>query len=188
MNSEIGVAVMSASAPGMQRETEPLLHRSGRFVAARMPARFPAHQLVRNVELFRVDLRARIEQPDVLLRKVEQIHVQFVRKIIERAPGKHTRLRMIRRAPCARRANVVDYVDVLQLLIGERQIEEVGNWRRTSSTNTSRAPGVGFPCQQRAVFLRADFYSSVCRRTTARGLQLSLAIEHHLYCFAASLL
>src|SRR6185437_1955534 len=186
MDREIGVAVMSASAPGVQGEAEPLLHRPGGLVSAGMPARLPAHQLVRNIELFRVNLRSRIEQIDVLLHEVEGIHVQLRSKVVERAHGEHARLGMVRRTPRARWSNIVDDVYVLLLLI--RNLPDVWNRRRASTAHATRAPRIRFPRQQRAVFLRADLHSRASRGTAAGGLEFGLAIEHHLYRLAAGFL
>ena len=59
MDGEIAIAVVAASAPGVQGEAESALDRPGRLIAARMPVLLPFHQLGGNRQLVAVDVGAR---------------------------------------------------------------------------------------------------------------------------------
>ena len=101
MDREIAVAGVSASTPGMQREAEAALYWAIGLVAPRMPARFPLHEVVGNVEFLRIDFRAWIEQVDVLLYEIEGIHPKLRCQIIEGAHRDHAHLGMVRGSPGA---------------------------------------------------------------------------------------
>src|SRR5690349_3585035 len=102
----------------MQGETESALDRSCGFVSSRMPSLLPSHQLVCYIEFFGVDFRSRLKQGDVLLHKIECVHVELGCKVIKRRHGNETCLRVVRSTPCARWTDIVNHTYVLLLLVG----------------------------------------------------------------------
>src|SRR5438105_10278817 len=136
MDRQVAVAVVSASTPGVQRQTKPLLHWTCSFVSAGMPARLPLHELVGYIHLFGVNLRSRVEQIDVLLYEVKGVHIELRGKIVEGTHRDQAHLRMIWSTPRPRRTDVVPHIDVLLLLV--RNFPDVRHRQRSAASWSSR--------------------------------------------------
>src|SRR5207248_8360587 len=100
-----------------------------------MPAVIPSHELVGDLKFFGVDARAWLGESDVLQHEVQRIYVELGSHVVERAHGDHASLRMIGRAPCSLRADVVNDADVLLFLVGN--LDDVGKWRRASTAGSA---------------------------------------------------
>ena len=140
-------------------------------LAARMPLLLPAHQLGGDRQLLAIDvLREAWRCSMFLSKKLERIHVELGGQIVQRAHGEHGSLRMVRRAPCARRTDVVANRRVLFALVGN--LEDVRHRRHASATRPARAPRSGLPRDEGAVFLCADLHPGVSRGTRTRRLSI----------------
>src|SRR5262245_66128718 len=82
---------------------------------------------------------------------------------------------MVRSSPCSLAADVVNNVSVLLALI--RNVEDVWNWRRASSTNAPRTPSLRLPCRKSTVFLNPNLYLGVMRRSRTRDHQFRVAFR-----------
>src|SRR5262249_1934493 len=140
MDQKIAVASVTCATPGVQCESKSMLNRSRGLVPAGMPTGLPLHELVGDVEFFGINLRARVEQIDVLFHEVEGVHSQLRRKIIERAHGEHAHLGMVRSTPSARRTNVVHHAYILLLLVG--YLPDIWDRKRTWSRWPARSPRI----------------------------------------------
>src|SRR5215469_2978971 len=129
MDREIAVTVVAAASPSVERQAQTLFYRTRSFVAARVPARLPAHDFVGYLQLFRVDFGSRLKQVDVLLYEVERVHVELAREIVKCAPCDNARLRMVGRPPGPLGTNVVYHSDVLYLLVWQVQRQRIRYWR-----------------------------------------------------------
>src|SRR5258707_13371719 len=103
----------------MQRHTHAALEGPGTRVAARMPLRFPIHQLGRFRQFFRVLFCAWAENGKILSVHLHWIHLYFRGEVIERAHRHVALLWSIRRAPGADRTCVRKYSSEVCLAIRE---------------------------------------------------------------------
>ena len=152
---------MSAPTPRMHGHTEPALDGPRCFVAARVPTFRPAHQFVGDRKLVHVNVGARPSQLDVLLEKLERVHAELVRQVVESGHSDQAALRMVRRTPGTSRADVVDHCGPLNAIVGNTLANQIRDRGRTAAAGPASAPAERIPCGQRSVLFRGHTHARV---------------------------
>ena len=151
-----------------------------------MPFLLPVHQVSSDGKFLAIDLLARFGNIEILAKELHRIHVQLGSEVIQRTHGKDRSLRMIRRTPRSPRSDVVANGGVLLALVGNGK--DVRNGRHSTAAGAAGAPGIRLPRDKHAVFFRAYFNASICRRACAGGFELRIALEHDANRLASGLL
>src|SRR4051794_2900827 len=183
MNTQVAVTLVATPAPGVKRQAESASDVAGNILSARAPLVFPSHQFGRNTKLLTIDILSRLSQLDVLQKEIQGIHVQLGRRVFQCGHRNQRGLRMIRSAPCSRRAHVGSDGSVFFALIWN--VKDIWDGRHPSATRAACPPGLRLPTRESAIFFCGYFDSCECRRPGPGNFQLGVALEHHADWLAA---
>src|SRR5947207_12700528 len=139
MNGKSAITVMSAPAPGVDRNTQAALYRASAILSPRTPVLLPLHQLGSNLQFLFVNIGARSGQFNVLEQQLHRIHLQLGCQVFKSAHGYQASLRMIGSAPGPCWTSVGADVDILLAVAWD--INHIGHGRSARASRPSSTPG-----------------------------------------------